>query len=265
MIDCRFSSLGRGNKMGVRKDKKVRRTLPDGISKSSLTLITLFALAVFSSPLMAQMTVRLDSYGNLRRGAGGEFTFRLPENNGWSQSPLDYYGSAGLDNGGFQTFCLEYNEHLWQNTTYKAELSLRAQNGGTAIGYDNISKGTGWLYQQFVDGDLTGYSYDNQLNRTYSAEALQKAIWFLEDEYAGQNNYFVQQVIAEFGNLSEAKKDYAAQDGDVRVMTLTKLNGAIVQDQLMLAPPTVVPVPGALTLAAFGACLVRFKNKRRLA
>lgn len=248
----------------VRVVKGLACSSPASLNKPSLFVIALCALAICTSPLVAEMTVRLNDYGNLRRGSGGEFTFLLPENNGWSQSPLDYYNSAGLDNGGFQTFCLESNEHLWQNTTYIAELSLQAKNGGTTIGFDNISKGTGWLYEQFVGGTLEGYVYDNPLDRTYSAESLQKAFWFLEDESMGEHNEFVTLAVGNFSNgLNEAKSDYTELDGNVRVMTLTKMDGSIVQDQLILAPQ-LVPVPGALMLGIFGIFLVRQKNIKRL-
>ncbi|MBW8016995.1 MAG: hypothetical protein FVQ82_12485 [Planctomycetes bacterium] len=255
--------------MGDMKVKKFVGLLPANISKSLKFLIVFCILAIFASPLFAQLTVRLNGYGNLRLGAGGEFTFLLPEDNGWAQSPLDYYDSAALNNGGFQTFCLEYDEYLWQNTTYFAELSLSAKSGGSEHGFDNISKGSAWLYEQFATGQLESYVYEKTFERKISAYHLQKAIWLLEDEAVGIDNSFVKLVADQFGSLDDAKEDYLEIDGNVRVMTLTKLDGSIVQDQIVLAPPIlhgppVVPLPGALMLGTFGLGLLRWKNKKFL-
>jgi hypothetical protein len=89
------------------------------------------------------------------------------------------FGSGGLftitnANTGavIQTFCIELNEHIYQNDRV-AGISNQAVLGGRGGGSpDPISSSTDWLFAQFVAGNA---AYSN-------AAALQIAFWTLEDE-----------------------------------------------------------------------------------
>ena len=85
---------------------------------------------------------------------------------------------------------------------------------------DPISSRTAYLYQNFVRGTLAGYDYAGP-NRVASADALQNAIWFLEEEIAdpfdGIADPATQALITSFLNL-----DLGAFTGigDVRVLNI---------------------------------------------
>lgn len=249
------------------------------ITKIATPALTLTVLWVFASPLMAQMTIEIKGYGDLRRGSGGEFTFINPD--GWD--PLDYYRTAGpaaVYKNGIQTFCLERGEHLWRNTTYNVELSLAAKNGGknsdpqAPAGVDNLSKGSAWLYEQFAKGTLDGYSYETATKadrraRKNSAYSLQVALWYLEDEikqsderkFKIDSNIFLNLAKDHFStdSFDLLKEDYTGTA--VAVMNLTRLNGSRAQDQIVLAN---VPAPGALVLAAIGVGITAIRNRTRI-
>jgi hypothetical protein len=89
------------------------------------------------------------------------------------------FGSGGLftitnTNTGAvaQTFCIELNEHIYQNDHIEG-ISYAADLGGRGGGSpDPISSSTDWLYAQYTDGSV---AYSN-------TAALQIAFWILEDE-----------------------------------------------------------------------------------
>jgi len=89
------------------------------------------------------------------------------------------YGSVGLftitdtsTGAVIKTFCLELNEHIYQNDRV-AGISNAAVLGGRGGGNpDPISSSTDWLYAQYIDGNA---AYSNPA-------ALQIAFWILENE-----------------------------------------------------------------------------------
>lgn len=88
----------------------------------------------------------------------------------------------------FQSFCLERDEYLNPNTFYKiADISKTAVQGGinTNAG-DLLNPKTAYLFYHFAIGDLKAdatHSY-SKLDLVYGQDALQRAIWMLEDELA---------------------------------------------------------------------------------
>lgn len=160
------------------------------------------------------------------------------------------------DNGSFITFCLEYNETIAMNTTYNYVVSQAAKNGGSGggvNGQDPLSKATAWLYLQFLGGTLLdinhgtgnltpGNYYDHAEN---DANALQKAIWYLEGESQGVNNAYAQLAIAQAGS-GDNNGFY-----NVGVMNITDRNGNRKQDQLVR-----INVPdGGTTLVFLGMAM----------
>ncbi len=163
----------------------------------------------------------------------------------------------------FGTFCLERNEYLNLSDGFRvAGISDAARNGGTggAInGEDPLAETTKWLYWHFAKGDLdskvAGYSY----NDAGGADALQRAIWFLEQEISSVSDLLALKLITA---AELALNGGGFTEGRVAVINLEYLNGCKAQDQLVAAP---VPEPGTLLLVGLGLtglALVRRRSKR---
>ena len=235
--------------------------------------ITICLVCAIASPLMADMTVSMNSYGAYRQGNGGEFTFYLGQ--GFQPDYLDLYDEKAKPVGNaMQTFCLEMSEHIYTNRTYDVTVSNSAKNGGNnfannAVDHmDNISNGSAWLYGQFAAGTLAGFNYAVDTSteikaRKISGEQLQNALWALEDEKSMvSSNVFIKLLTesGQFAGIAEAKHDYLGSK--VGVMNLT-LNGSKAQDQIFLNP-TPVPVPGSLLLAGIGTTILGFRKRKAI-
>jgi hypothetical protein len=142
--------------------------------------ISIIILAVFiGTPALAVPTVTFqDSYGST---SGGEFQV-TPSDFGFIPVSLGEFG-------GFESFCVELNEHIRFNSTFYVQFSEAAVNGGVGgqeppgSNTDPLDPMTAYLYAEFVTESLTGYDYDNtDVGRVASADALQYAIWYIEDE-----------------------------------------------------------------------------------
>ena len=174
------------------------------------------------------------------------------------------FNATTSDNGNFVTFCLQYNEHISLGGQFYYEISTTTKPGTP----DPISKATAWLYNEFLNGTLTGYSHT-----TTEANRLQKAIWWLEDEATGAgqiaanqeaNNYVIAALNATGAN---GKTEAANGAYGVYVMNVWSSydspNGTYSgakQDQLIR-----IPVPdGGTTLALLGMSMgfVAYASRR---
>ncbi len=195
-------------------------------------------------------TVKITS-GDYRTGNGGPFRLTVQEDTSRT----------------FETFCLEYGEHITLGNVYSVTVDDAAIGGGAGAvnGRDPLSVGTAKLYIDWRSDKLdeiftgvNGFSYS-------SAEAnqqVQMVIWTFENEYTGS--------LTDLGNLI---RDYYDDDlseytGDaVKVANLytTDATGTVhAQSQLTLMS---VPEPAAVAvwsvLGLIGAALVRRRRNRK--
>jgi len=211
--------------------------------------ITIVALSAFlaaganaRADLLQRVTIQ-DHYGTTN---GGEF---LATPIDFSFTPVRLNSAAS---GAFETFCLEVSENVAFGGTYWVELNTAAVQGGAGGGNpDPLDPLTAYLYRQFISGTLAGYDYaldDGGTARAASADALQRVIWYIEQETAmswtpgdgSKSDLFYQDALANAG----------PDIGEVRVLNLYNdaQGTSFAQDQLVL-----IPEPASLLLLALGA------------
>ena len=206
------------------------------LKKFILTCLLTVALTVPSAFAVSTLTLS-DGSGNT---GGGEFN------------------AVTSANGNFVTFCMEYSEHIQMGVQYYYQIST-----ATTANNDPISRATAWLYNQFLNGTLPNYDRSTLALHTESANLLQRAIWFLEDETGGVNNSYVALALAATGvngKTTDANGEYG-----VKVMNIYqnydaksgKYSGAR-QDQIIRVPD------GGTTLALLGMSMgfVAFASRR---
>ena len=153
-------------------------------------------------------------------------------------------GSFGVYRDGqyiYSSFCLETDEYISFNTQYKVvNISDTANQGGSNTNSgDPLDPRTAFLYYHYTIGDLSQLTSGFDPASSNSLGGLQKAIWFLEGESLGQNNYLV--TLAN----SSGWKDI----GPIRVLNIQTISGGNAQDQIYYAA---VPEPATLILLCCG-------------
>jgi hypothetical protein len=234
------------------------------------------ACAVFASSVVLAAPLNLTT--------GDKITLDWGYGNAFGGGSFTANGASVVNGTGdsFQTFCIEYPEHISLNTQYYVKLNTGAVSGGFATtgtytndpdgsaAFDPLSKATAWLYTQF----RTNTSALNRTNDVFvlnaaHANSMQLAIWKLENEL-GANSSAVSTY-----NGDQRAKDWVAtaiamsagwnDTGRVRVMNLydTYSNGTFSgnhQDQLYLMP---VPEPETYAMMLAGLGLIGFVANRR--
>lgn len=208
--------------------------------------------------------------------AGG--TIRL--DNGPGAGPGGEFNATVLSGGSgtFETFCLEKNEYFaFYGQTLKVQSitsgAMSGGMGGGVGGSDPLDNRTAYLYTKFragADGGagLSGYDYGNATARVSDANALQNAIWYLEQEItsigsgitaaeATQAQAWVNQANAagwtNLGNVQALNlwRETTAGSGNFNLQA---------QDQLYITP---VPEPETYMMLLAGLGLMGFVARRR--
>jgi hypothetical protein len=196
-------------------------------------------------------------YGPYQTGAGGEFTLQIS-----TASAISSYiagKTSGLVSGAanFQTFCVETSEYIYPSTSYNAVVN---PNGVTVYGNSHLTEGAAYLYSQFAQGTLAGYSYGT--GRTTTAGQLQNAIWAfmgLDSQVTTANNTFYAAAATALGGLTAAQTTAAVGYDGVYVLNLYTIGtGTAAQDQLIYTggstPNNGVP-DGGMTVMLLGMAL----------
>lgn len=164
----------------------------------------------------------------------------------------DYTGEMavwklGTDVALYDTFCVERSEYMYEDVYYEvSDISENAYYGGwewnwSTPWYDPLSPETAYLYYNFVIGSLSGYDTSTEDAHRLSANALQIAIWYLEDEItvpvAGSGNWwttgwggyfkYLDANTADLANnfISLARNSGWTSIGNVRVVNIVESMG----------------------------------------
>jgi len=222
-----------------------------------LSLLVVFLL----TPMSFALTLDIDRVSGYYSGSGGEFSIKSLDLL-WVLANYDSETKGKWGTNSFQSFCLEHNEYVSPPGNYDFTISDKAIAGGVGPVGDPISKGTAWLYAQFVKGTLAGYEYTPGAGRAADAKALQETIWWLEDEIGdpGVGNEFRNLVLGVFGTEAAAKVDFTGDYIKVLNLWVTGHPGEYSyrkQDQLVY-----VPEPGILILLGIGLSAVGLVARR---
>ena len=203
------------------------------LQKITVLLVGLAMLIATSNIVNASFDGTITLVNNTSQysyGTGGEF----------------HADTSGL--GEFQTFCIKHTASFYPGVEYNYIIG------------NNVSIGTAWLYSQFRSGNLNNYNYDMGYNRTLSANKLQQALWWTENQGGERNEYVkLAESVLQMDDVSirlNANGIY-----NVVALNLYDNNGTPMQNQLAITPvpePSTV-ISGLLLLAPFTLSLFRQK------
>jgi len=209
--------------------------------KINIIVICLLCLFV-AVPAIADMKVSLKN-GTYGTTNGGEFNITVLDD------PIGIYPKDAT----FVSFCLETNEYINYTDEYYVTISTGAIKGGSggSGGWnpDPLSPQSAYLYSLWIDGGIT--------HNNGNADDIQRAIWYLEGENLGVNNFLVTQANTAVAPGGAWFNIWGNTIGDIRVMNLWTEQGGYAQDQLVR-----VPVPGAILLGLLGLGVAGLKLRK---
>ena len=129
------------------------------MKKYILLLIAAVALSVASAQATPTVTV---TWAPNHSADAGEFV--MTPNNG----------------AAFDTFCVERTQYIQIGGTYTYQVSSESDGGRN--GPAPVALGTAWLYNNFLDGTLSGFTG----TETQQSD-LQNAIWYFQGEISSAN------------------------------------------------------------------------------
>jgi hypothetical protein len=234
--------------------------------KIKLALLLSAAIASASVALADTLVLNTNSYSN--GGNGGSYTASAF---GTSLTTAGYSSLVSTSTS-FETFCLEPTEYFNPGNTYNFTIASYADGGannahGGAMG-DPLSLGTTYLYSKFATGLLAGFDYSAGGHQA-SNLTLQRAIWYLEDDYTAYStatnalasNIFLTAVANLYGGgttgLAAAQANASAGAYGVYALNLTS-GTTKNQSQLYFQVPE-----SSSTLALLGLAMVGLLGFRR--
>ena len=207
-----------------------------------------------------------------------QFTDGIGEGNGGAFNGSVVSGASGSWNNSFQSFCVEYNEHIsFGSTTYRVagvtDHTVNAPGAygtysGTEVGHtstqDPISASTAWLFTQFFTTNLSDTAIWGNGSQSVKNTAVQQAIWSLEDEPSGP----ISSLASSYKNMANTAVSSGTWSGigNVRVLNLYSQDSqgqytVNAQDQLYMV--ATVPEPETYALMLAGLALVGGIARRR--
>ncbi len=254
--------------------------------RSTLFVLAVAVVAAFAADAQAG-TLTISTTKN-RIGNGGEFKITGFDDGFLPPTSL----MTDIDDGDFNTFCMEYNEYIALNGNYNYDIGTAAIHGGVGGGNpDPLGEATAKLYYTFwtdqwdvstsgtAAGDLTDVDFDyNPLNKDNSGttrdtdgRALQEALWYLEGERTWAQINATAKDMVNFAQDADLTWELLGQDGwtgigGVRIINLWSYDayGNRVENQSQLV---VVPLPSSvlmgLALLATLAVVSTVRRRRR--
>lgn len=222
-------------------------------------LVLAAVLLLFAAPVRGDMQVWM--YNGVGGGAG-EFDV-----DSVGTTPIPFITSVTHNGHDFITFCVEKRGPLDYEITYDVVLNHAAvvQNGGGPP--DPLDPMTAFLYAQFAQGTLSSYMYGGTYTQRHdSANELQEAIWYIEDEstrLSGQAQSWYNLAATAVAVNGDWYNQWGPDSiGNVRVMNLFEEGyGANaeynIQDQLVM-----IPAPGAALLGAIALGILGIVKRR---
>jgi hypothetical protein len=122
---------------------------------------------------------------------------------------------------------------------------------------------TAYLYDHFINRTLTTpYDYVNEANRINDADAMQTAIWFIEQE---TSDPLTGKALAFFQEAQNAVNSGAWKGlGNVRILNIYTNSARVdYQDILIETASSPVPLPSGVSLAGVGFAGLLAKRRRR--